>query len=153
MYILRIFIVNESVRNYYTSQATSSPLTVTENAGFDLITPEDIPVVKHGTIDFGIRCEMRDSCNGENIAYWLIPRSSICKTPFRMSNSVGLIDAGYRGNILAAIDNISHDFVTIQKDQRLFQLVAPDLKPFQVEIVTELRPSKRGTGGFGSTGI
>lgn len=149
MYILRLLIVNDLVRDYYTAQAE---LTPSENAGFDLIAPEDMLVEKNGTIDFGIQCEMQDSCNGQNIAYWLIPRSSISKTPFRMSNTIGLIDAGYRGNILAAIDNTSHDFQTVTKGQRLFQLVAPDLKPFVVYIVSSLSPSKRGTGGFGSTG-
>ena len=38
-----------------------------------------------------------------------MPRSSISKTPLRMSNSVGLIDGGYRGEIMASVDNISDD--------------------------------------------
>ena len=40
-------------------------------------------------------------------SYMLVPRSSISKTPLRMANSIGIIDAGYRGEIMAAVDNIS----------------------------------------------
>ena len=36
-----------------------------------------------------------------NCSYYLYPRSSISKTPLRMSNSTGIIDAGYRGEIIA----------------------------------------------------
>ena len=42
----------------------------------------------------------------KNVSYYLYPRSSIIKTPLRMSNSVGIIDAGYRGNIIGCVDNI-----------------------------------------------
>ena len=46
--------------------------------------------------------------NGKPTAYYLYPRSSMgSKTPLRLSNSVGIIDAGYRGNIIGVVDNIS----------------------------------------------
>ena len=42
----------------------------------------------------------------EPCSFLLLPRSSISKTPLRLSNSVGLIDAGYRGELQAPVDNI-----------------------------------------------
>ena len=81
-----------------------------------------------------------------------MPRSSISKTPIRLCNSVGLIDAGYRGEIMAAVDNIKQEDYTISAGQRLFQIVAMDGSPLSFELVDELSTTSRGAGGFGSTG-
>ena len=54
----------------------------------------------------------------------------ISKTPLRMSNSIGLIDGGYRGEIMAYCDNIKDFEYTINKGERLFQLVAVDNSPY-----------------------
>ena len=82
-----------------------------------------------------------------------MPRSSISKTPLRLCNSVGLIDAGYRGEIMAAVDNIKKEDYTIEYGARLFQIVAMDGSPLTFELVSELSKTKRGFDGFGSTGI
>ena len=85
-------------------------------------------------------------------AFWLLPRSSLSRTPLRMANSVGLIDAGYRGPIMAACDGTYE----VSSQERLFQLVAPDLLPWrEVRIVDEIPggTTTRGAGGFGSTGL
>ena len=74
------------------------------------------------------------------------------KTPLRLANSVGIIDQGYRGNILAAVDNNGPNIYQIKKGQRLFQICSPDLTPMLVKIVQELDKTERGSGGFGSTG-
>ena len=89
----------------------------------------------------------------EKRPYLLMPRSSISKTPLRLCNSVGLIDAGYRGEIMAAVDNIKQDDYTISVGQRLFQIVAMDGSPLSFELVNELSLTSRGAGGFGSTGF
>ncbi|MBL6964583.1 MAG: dUTP diphosphatase, partial [Bacteroidetes bacterium] len=94
-----------------------------------------------------IACE-----NTENNPYLLMPRSSIAKTPLRLSNSIGLIDGGYRGEIMAAVDNIKNEDYTVEPGQRLFQLVAMDGSPIHFELVDELSHTTRGSGGFGSTG-
>ena len=93
----------------------------------------------------GIACEayrnQEDKENMRNCAFYLYPRSSISRTPIRMSNSVGIIDSGYRGELMVVVDNINIDgepFV-IKKGTRLFQICAPDLAPFEhVQIVNEL---------------
>jgi len=81
-----------------------------------------------------------------------MPRSSISKTPLRLSNSIGLIDAGYRGEIMAAVDNIKSESITVSPGQRLFQLVAMDGSPIHFQLSNELSDTSRGKGGFGSTG-
>ena len=120
------------------------------DAGLDLYVLEDLHFEPGETkaIKLGISCEPEDG-----IAYYLFPRSSISKTPLRMANSIGLIDGGYRGEIMAVCDNIKSESYTAEKGQRLFQLVATDSSPIQYELVEELEITTRGTGGFGSTGM
>ena len=91
--------------------------------------------------------------------YNIYPRSSIFKKSFRLANSTGIIDTGYRGNLGALIDN-NNELGTLPKQdrnkvvphQRYFQICKPDLKMFKVAIVDELPSTERGDGGFGSTG-
>jgi dUTP pyrophosphatase len=89
--------------------------------------------------------------DGELTSYYLYPRSSISKTSFMMANNVGIIDAGYRGNIMAKIRNMSLGEAIAPEDTSMFQITGPDLKPIRVKIVNELSRSSRGSGGFGST--
>ena len=119
------------------------------DAGLDLYVLEDIHFEPGETkaIKLGISCEPEDG-----IAYYLFPRSSISKTPLRMANSIGLIDGGYRGEIMAMCDNIKTESYMAKKGQRLFQLVATDSSPIYYELVDEIGMTTRGTGGFGSTG-
>ena len=70
-----------------------------------------------------------------------------------MSNSIGLIDGGYRGEIMAVCDNIKSEDYIVEKGQRLFQLVATDSSIIEYELVEDLEMTTRGTGGFGSTGL
>ena len=119
------------------------------DAGLDLFVVEKQTIEggKTGLINLGISCETM-----EKRPYLLMPRSSISKTPLRLCNSVGLIDAGYRGEIMAAVDNIKQEDYTIHSGQRLFQIVAMDGSSLSFELVDELSSTPRGAGGFGSTG-
>ena len=69
-----------------------------------------------------------------------------------MSNSVGIMDAGYRGNYMVPIDNLSDEDFVIEKHTRLFQVVSSTLDSIDVKLVKHLSTTTRGTGGFGSTG-
>lgn len=119
------------------------------DAGLDLYLPESMTFSARETapIHLKVACEME----GQR-PYFLIPRSSISKTPLRMANSIGLIDGGYRGELIAFCDNISEAAYTVEAGQRLFQLVAMDGSPLELEIVDELSETSRGEDGFGSTG-
>jgi len=124
------------------------------DAGIDLINPYDLAIKEAHpceTLDHLIQCEMVNSYN-QLVSYYLYPRSSISKTPLLMANSIGIIDAGYRGNIMAKLRNLDNNSPYIIKSgEKLFQICAPELKAINVEIVSVLSDSKRGTGGFGST--
>lgn len=74
------------------------------------------------------------------------------KTPIRLSNSVGVIDSSYRGQLMAIVDNVSDEAFTLKKGERYFQVCAPDLGPISFEFVDSLSESTRGVGGLGSTG-
>ena len=144
---MKLFIKphNDIARNFYSTHGHFHD----GDAGLDLYILEDIHFDSGETkpIKLGISCEPADG-----VAYYLFPRSSISKTPLRMSNSIGLIDAGYRGEIMAMCDNIKSEGYTVKKGQRLFQLVASDSSSIHYELVEELQMTTRGTGGFGSTG-
>ena len=142
---LKIKPVNEVVRKMYENHSHFHQ----GDSGLDLYIIEDQIINPKETvrIKLGISCE-----NLDGISYFLMPRSSISKTPLRLANAVGLIDAGYRGEIMAAVDNIKEEDYTVEPNQRLFQLVAMNGSPISFEIVDELSETSRGKGGFGSTG-
>jgi dUTP pyrophosphatase len=84
----------------------------------------------------------------------VLPRSGLAsKHGLTLANAPGLIDAGYRGELICSVVNLDRDeSVKIARGDRMAQLVivtVPDLRP---EWVDELPPSSRGGGGFGSTG-
>ena len=133
------------------------------NSGFDLFSDasdtgplSDFAIV----VSQGCRAVAIDTETGETRAFWLAPRSSISRTPWRMANSLGLIDAPYRGIIAAGLThNMAHlvppVFYSTFNRARLCQLVAADLRPWlEVRVVSELPVGEtaRGERGFGSTG-
>lgn len=124
------------------------------DSGLDLFCPETITINPGETvkINLQINCEAFNSDNTNNVSYYLYPRSSIIKTPLRLANSVGIIDAGYRGDIIACVDNIKSYPYEIKQGDRLFQICAGNLEPIQFQLVNELSDTQRGSGGFGSTG-
>ena len=132
------------------------------DSGIDLYFPEDVVIPggnisKTHYINLQISCEMTQCYNGMPMckslsSYYLYPRSSISKTPLILANSVGIIDAGYRGDIIAAVKNLQEEDYLIKKGERLFQICAPDLSRLRYTIVSELSSSDRSSAGFGSTG-
>ena len=119
------------------------------DAGLDLYVLQTMKIAAGETlpIKLGVACEPVDGR-----AYFLMPRSSISKTPLRLANSIGLIDGGYRGELMAMCDNVKAEPYTVEKGQRLFRIVACDCSPITYELMDELSETTRGIGGFGSTG-
>ena len=122
------------------------------DCGLDIFFPDTITIPSGETvcIDLKIQCEGLE--NGKNISYYVFPRSSISKTPLRLANSVGIIDSGYRGNLMVYVDNIKNTPFTVNKGERLFQIGSPNLLPINFDVVNELSSSNRGSNGFGSSG-
>lgn len=125
------------------------------DAGFDLYSVAAL--IPEGSRGFKIsqtcKAAVYDIILGHYRAFWLLPRSSVSKTPLRLANSVGLIDAGYRGPILAAVDSATE--FRVEFGDRYFQIAGPELLAFHdIRIVDEIPggATLRGEGGFGSTG-
>lgn len=150
-YLLNIKIVSENllVKQFYENFKSHH----NGDSGIDLFIPNDIIVDLNSTIDFNIQCEMIDLETDTYTSYFVAPRSSIANiTGLMMSNSIGIIDAGYRGNLKAKVYNIvPNTKITISKNSSLFQIIAPDLKPIKINIVDKLSDTSRNDGGFGST--
>jgi dUTP pyrophosphatase len=125
----------------------------TENAGVDLYVPNDVVFApgERKFVGMGTSAAVveGDDCS----AYWLAPRSSISKTGLMMMNSMGVIDKGYRGELIAALWNTLDREVVVKAGDRLVQVVSRDMTTFaKVLVVDALPESLRGEGGFGSTG-
>lgn len=95
----------------------------------------------------------------------IVPRSSIgLKTPLRQPNSVGIIDADYRGEVKAMYEvpvglrdfsigvQISVREFVIQSGDRIAQMILRKMEEADLVQVDELSETERGEGGFGSTG-
>lgn len=75
-----------------------------------------------------------------------------CKRNLAPANKVGVIDSDYRGEIKVALHNHGNVPQTVQKGERIAQLVIAPYLRAEYEEVDSLDDTKRGQGGFGSTG-
>jgi dUTP pyrophosphatase len=141
------------------------------NSGFDMFVTE-VQSIANGhmrLIDFKVACaaklykQHRDPNEhySVNTGFYVYPRSSISKTELRLANNVGIIDSGYRGNLMGYFDSIPNsdrynpESPEISFGNRITQICAPGLQPIYVIMVDsreELGETERGRGGFGSTG-
>ena len=142
---LKIKPFNKDIHKMYENHNHFHP----GDSGLDIYIVENQIINPGETIrlNLGISCENLDAKS-----YFLMPRSSLSKTPLRLANSVGLIDAGYRGEIMAAVDNIKDFAYEVEIGQRLFQIVAMDGSAIHFALVDHLSETTRGNAGFGSTG-
>jgi len=121
------------------------------DAGLDLRSAVDVEVGpgERAMVPTGIAVAIPDGYAG-----LVLPRSGLASAyGLTMANAPGLIDAGYRGEVICAVVNLDRkDPVKIARGDRIAQMVlvaVPDLDPVWVD---ELPSSTRGEGGFGSTG-
>ncbi|MCL1881219.1 MAG: dUTP diphosphatase [Oscillospiraceae bacterium] len=125
-----------------------------ESAGADLCAcvSEDINLLsgERLLVPTGIAVEIPRGYSG-----FLFGRSSLGKHGISLANSVGVIDSDYRGELQMLLVNHSEETFVIKNGDRLAQLVIMPIALAEfVEIAdkTELSDTKRGAGGFGSTG-
>ena len=85
----------------------------------------------------------------------LVPRSSISKTNWFLANSMGIIDADYRGEwmmVLKTSNSVMYDALPFAIGERCAQIYFEKVGDIEMEEVDELSDTARGTGGCGSTG-
>jgi dUTP pyrophosphatase len=121
------------------------------DAGLDLYAAESVTLTPgaRAAIRTGIAVAIPTGCAG-----FVLPRSGLAlRHGLGLVNAPGLIDAGYRGEIRVLL--VNHDPeqpVTLQRGDRIAQLVVQRLEPTELVEVSELPPTARGPAGFGSTG-
>lgn len=123
------------------------------DAGFDLTaTGIDDSDINNGVVVYstGLSIEIPDGYVG-----YIFPRSSIYKKDIRLSNSVGVIDSGYRGEIKCIFDLNYMDigsYNLYEIGDRVAQLIIMPIPTINLLEVSDLSDSERGIGGFGSSG-
>lgn len=160
----KMFDIFEAALEKYHSFSITLPMTVDTGAGAqvptyahptdaaaDLYAMETVVLEGHtlgNKIRTGVKIQLPEG--------WLamiLPRSSMgAKTPLRLSNSIGLIDSGYRGELGILYDNISDEPYTINAGDRIAQLLVMPSYRFQANVVDILTSSDRGETGFGDSG-
>ena len=121
------------------------------DAGLDLRSIEDVEVGpgERAMVRTGLAVAIPDGHAG-----LVLPRSGLAsKHGLTLANAPGLIDAGYRGELICSVVNLDRrEGVKIVRGDRIAQFVivaVPEVRPAWVD---ELPRSSRGEGGFGSTG-
>lgn len=82
----------------------------------------------------------------------IFPRSSLSKTDLILANHVGVIDSGYRGEIMAKFRPINSTPRTYDEGDRICQMMIVPIPKIEFEEVDELSETERGDGGFGHSG-
>ena len=141
---LKVFKLNENVivPSYQTEGA----------AGMDLCAFLDNPVIlkslERTLIPTGIKIELPSGYEAQ-----VRPRSGMSiKHGITLVNCVGTIDEDYRGEVCVPVINLSKEDFTINNGDRIAQMVISPVTKAIINIVQKLSDTKRGEGGFGSTG-
>ncbi|MEO0102499.1 MAG: dUTP diphosphatase [candidate division WOR-3 bacterium] len=120
------------------------------SVGLDIVAAEN-KVIKAKSSDIiktGIAIELPPGVEGQ-----IRPRSGLAaKFGIGVLNSPGTIDSDYRGEIKVILFNISKKDFLIKKGERIAQIVFSRTIPITWQEVQRLSQTKRGRGGFGSTG-
>ena len=124
------------------------------DAAFDL-TAMAVETLRPGVyaFDTGISIQCEPGYYAE-----VAPRSSIVKTDFMLANSIGVIDPDYRGRIRVVLRYLGDDAdrgeaqANRMLSDRIAQLLVRKVEPARMERVENLEDTRRGEGGFGSTG-
>ena len=121
------------------------------DAGLDLRANADVEVLpgERAMIATGVAVAIPDGHAG-----LVLPRSGLAsKKGLTLANSPGLIDAGYRGEVVVAAVNLDRtESVKVARGDRIAQLVIVAIPQVEPAWAEELPASARGGGGFGSTG-
>lgn len=152
-----------------TTDATIPTRAHETDSGFDLVAIDDGQVSEEGYIQYktGLSIEIPNGFDA-----FIYPRSSISKYDLVLANGVGLIDQGYRGELLVRFKNANRLFPSsygpytdpnisvgigmckiYKRGDKIAQLVLRERPEFSIEEVVDLTLTNRGVGGFGSSGL
>lgn len=157
-----VFFITSEDENLYRRAGGAPGYAAKSDSGTDLRFPTETVIEPSNTrnglptiVDMQVKIRCRR--DGKFVAFFVVPRSSIAKTPLSFANSIGVIDSGYQGNIRLALHNHSDTTFVIGKGFSLAQIVTHDLSPAQVDVVSNdhfafYYTTSRADGGFGSTG-
>ena len=118
----------------------------TGDAGMDLTSvwkKQELDLITYGT---GLAVEIPEGYVG-----LLFPRSSVYKTKMFLTNCVGVIDSGYRGEIMMKFEMMDSKAM-YETGDRIGQIIILPYPQVEFEEVDKLSMTSRSTGGFGSTG-
>lgn len=144
---------------YKTNGAKLPEYATADAAGLDLTSAwcVSLPKSVRTLVNTGIHVEIPKGYFG-----MLVPRSSLSKKYIFLTNSVGIIDADYRGEIMASVIYSPptdgawwSDYGMIEQGERIVQLVIVPYAKVELQVVSsldQLESTDRGSGGFGSTG-
>ncbi|MBV9190129.1 MAG: dUTP diphosphatase [Betaproteobacteria bacterium] len=144
---LEVKILDERIRSMLPHYATPGA------AGLDLRACLDAPLTlapgQSQLVSSGIAIHVGDP----GYAAVILPRSGLgSKNGIVLGNLVGLIDSDYQGPLMVSLWNRGSAAFTVQPLDRIAQLVVVPVVQVEFEVVEEFAASKRGAGGFGSTG-
>ncbi|MDB5204814.1 MAG: dut [Candidatus Taylorbacteria bacterium] len=119
-----------------------------DDAGFDLFTPETVTLLpgERKSIPLGLAMEIPAGHAG------LLLEKSGLSHKHGLKSFGFVIDAGYRGEIHAGIMNLSDKAYTLEKGDKIIQMLIMPVQFVEIEETTQLSDSERGAGSFGSTG-
>jgi len=123
------------------------------SAGADLLAALSDPLVlqpgERAAVPTGLILEIPAGYEGQ-----VRPRSGLAlRKGITVANAPGTIDADYRGELKVLLINLGSDAVTINRGERIAQLVIAPVVQVRLEEAEELGATDRGSGGFGSTGV
>ena len=121
------------------------------DAGVDLASVEDVALGagERALVPTGISVAIPRGYGG-----FVQPRSGLAaRHGITLTNSPGLIDSNYRGEIRVIVQNTGKEEFRIGKGDRIAQLVIMPVEHAEFDVVSELPDSDRGEGGFGSSGV
>jgi dUTP pyrophosphatase len=119
------------------------------DAGMDLVATR---IISNTTFDVSYGTDLAMEIPNGFVGL-VFPRSSIRKYELTLSNSVGVIDSGYRGEIQATFKKTNGlDSLAYKVGDRIAQIMIIPHPPIEFNEVADLSETERGDGGFGSTG-
>jgi dUTP pyrophosphatase len=119
------------------------------DAGMDLVATR---IISNTTFDVSYGTDLAMEIPNGFVGL-VFPRSSIRKYELALSNSVGVIDSGYRGELQATFKKTNGlDSLAYKVGDRIAQIMIIPHPDIQFEEADELSDTERGDGGFGSTG-